>query len=48
MNIGVVAGAAFLLKKDLDGRAQLLEEVAVELGEKPSASDGDAPEADGV
>ena len=37
INIGVVAGAAFLLKKDLDGRAELLEEVAIELGEKRAA-----------
>jgi hypothetical protein len=34
-NAGVVAGAVFLLKKDLDGRAELLEEVAIELGEMP-------------
>lgn len=33
VNALIVAGAAFLLKKDLDGRAEALEEIAVELGE---------------
>ena len=33
VNAGVIAGAVFLLKKDLDGRAELLQEVAIELGE---------------
>jgi hypothetical protein len=37
-NAGVVAGAVFLLKKDLDGRAELLEQVAIELGELPDPS----------
>ena len=51
-NAGVVAGAVFLLKKDLDGRAELLEQVAIELGEMkdPNEPDEDAAELeeDGV
>ena len=47
INVGVIATALFLGKKDLDGRAELLEEVAIELGEKRPPKE-DATEAAGA
>ena len=38
VNVGIVAGAVFLLTRDLAGRKQTLEEVAMELGERASTS----------
>ena len=42
VNIGVIAAAVYFFRKDLKGRAELLEEVAIELGEKaaPEPDDG--------
>lgn len=44
VNALVIAAAAFLLKKDLDGRAAALEEIAIELGEASAPTE--APPAD--
>lgn len=42
VNAGVVAGAVFLGKKDLDGREQTLKEIAIELGEAVQEDESDA------
>ena len=46
INGAIVAGAVFLLTRDLSGRAETLKEVAIELGEMadPNASSGEAEE----
>lgn len=41
VNMGIVAGAVFLLTRDLKGRKELLDEVALELGER-KAEEGEA------
>ena len=43
VNLGVIAVAVFLARADLKGRAELLEEVAIELGEAEAPSTPDAP-----
>ena len=43
VNLAVIAAAVWGVRKDLQGRAELLDEVAIELGEKrPSASDSNS------
>lgn len=44
VNLGVIAGAVFLARKDLQGRDELLEEVAIELGEREPVASQEAAE----
>lgn len=43
VNFGVIAAAVFFAKQDLDGREQLLKEVAVELGEQMDEPEESSP-----
>ena len=48
INLGVIAAAIYFFRGDLKGRSELLEEVAIELGERerppPAADAGDPAE----
>eukprot|EP00322_Chrysochromulina_rotalis_P021248 CAMPEP_0115850368 /NCGR_PEP_ID=MMETSP0287-20121206/11929_1 /TAXON_ID=412157 /ORGANISM="Chrysochromulina rotalis, Strain UIO044" /LENGTH=191 /DNA_ID=CAMNT_0003304365 /DNA_START=11 /DNA_END=586 /DNA_ORIENTATION=- len=47
INLGIIAAAVFGLRTDLKGRSELLEEVAIELGEaKPRSSEPTTVELD--
>ena len=44
VNFGVIAGAIYFLRGDLSGRAEALDEIAIELGEKEAPVPDDAPD----